>query len=91
MDSFNFINYYNQNYSNRGLVLFIGINTINSIALITDYILYKTSNTTITEYSLKYPIIASSLCFIQTLCPVSLGLHFWYSAYNSFDHNQTYE
>lgn len=80
------MDYTNGGTSTKGLVIFAGMQLVNLGALVTDYILVQTRNPTITELSLKYPVVAVLISGIQFIPPFALASHFWYSCYNEYQY-----
>jgi hypothetical protein len=65
--------------SSQALTVFITVQFVNISALFADYLLMKSSLPTITDVSVKYPIIGTTIILFEFVSPVSLGLHFWYA------------
>lgn len=66
-------------FSNQALIVFVTTQVLNIITLIIDYILIKNNVQSITCISVKYPAVGISLIIFECICPVSLGLHFYFS------------
>lgn len=73
------LNYTGGNYSTKNLVIFVAIQIMNMIALVSDYILLQTQSQTITATSVQYPLLGFVLCAVQIGQPITLALHFWYA------------
>ncbi len=67
------------NVSSQSLTVFITVQFVNISALFADYLLMKANLPTITDVSVKYPIIGTTIILFEFVSPVSLGLHFWYA------------
>lgn len=65
--------------SSQSLTVFITVQFVNISSLFADYLLMKASLPTITDISIKYPIIGVTIILFEFISPVSLGLHFWYA------------
>ena len=66
------------NYSNQALSVFVTTQIINISALITDYILIKINLPSISDISVKYPVIGLTIIAFQCISPVSISLHFFF-------------
>lgn len=73
------LDYSGGNYSTKNLVIFVAVQILNMIALVTDYILLQTESQSITATSIHYPILGMLLCAVQLTQPITLALHFWYA------------
>jgi len=78
MDDLN-LDYNHGNRAAKSLVVFVGIQLLNLGGLVGDYLLLQTGNRTITETTVEYPILGIGICFIQSVAPISLGMHFYYN------------
>jgi len=73
------LDYSSGNYSTKNLVIFVAIQLINMIALVSDYILLQTNSQSITYVSVHYPLLGVAICLLQMTQPITLALHFWYA------------
>lgn len=64
--------------SNVALTVYVSTEFVNIAGIIIDYILIKDGLSSITEVSIKYPIVGTCLIIFQMVSPVSLGIHLWY-------------
>lgn len=73
----------NMDLSNQTLTVFVIVNFLNMATLFADNVIIRSNLPSITYVSVKYPILGTVLVLLETLCPISLGLHFWYSRNNT--------
>ena len=64
--------------SNQALTVFVTLQFVNISALFADYLLMKAGLPAITDISVKYPIIGTSIIIFESISPISLCIHFWY-------------
>jgi hypothetical protein len=65
--------------SSQSLTVFITVQFVNISSLFADYLLMKANLPTITDVSVKYPIIGATIILFEFVSPISLGMHFWYA------------
>ncbi len=65
--------------SSQALTVFVTVQFVNISALFADYLLMKAGLPVITDISVKYPIIGASILLFETISPISLGIHFWFT------------
>jgi hypothetical protein len=66
------------NISNQALTAFVVTQVINIGGLCADYLIIKAGLPAITDLSVKYPIIGTTILIFECISPISLGIHFWY-------------
>ena len=67
--------------SSQALTVFVTLQFVNISALFADYLLMKAGFPAITDISVKYPLIGTTILFFESISPISLGVHFWYAKY----------
>ncbi len=65
--------------SYKSLSVFVVVQIINISALLADYILFQNKQLTITEFSVKRPVLCFGIILFEIISPVSLAIHFYYS------------
>lgn len=65
--------------SSQALTVFVTVQFVNISSLFADYILMKSQLPSITDISVKYPVVGVSILLFETISPVSLAAHFWFS------------
>ena len=68
----------NINISDQALTAFVVTQAINISGLCADYLIIKAGLPAITDLSVKYPIIGTTILIFECISPISLGLHFWF-------------
>lgn len=66
--------------SSQALTVFVTVQFVNISALFADYLLMKSGFPAITDVSVKYPIIGTTILLFETISPISLGIHFWFAS-----------
>jgi hypothetical protein len=67
------------NTSYKSLYVFVFVQIINTSALLVDYILFENKQLTITELSVKRPVLCVGIIIFEIISPVSLAIHLYYS------------
>lgn len=67
------------NTSYKSLYVFVFVQIINTCALMFDYILFENKQLTITELSVKRPVLRVGIILFEIISPVSIAIHLYYS------------
>lgn len=66
--------------SSQALTVFVTVQFVNISSLFADYLLMKAQLPSITDVSVKYPVVGAAILLFETISPVSLGIHFWFAS-----------
>jgi hypothetical protein len=69
--------------SSQALTVFMTVQFVNISALLADYLLLKAGLPSITDISVKHPVIGATILTFETISPISLGIHFWFAKFPS--------
>lgn len=64
--------------SNQALTVFVTTQFVNVSALFADYLIMKAGLPSISELSVRHPLLGGAILVFECLSPISLGVHLWY-------------